>query len=199
MITASFLVKDLLIDWRKGEAYFAAKLLDFDLAANNGGWQWAASTGCDAQPYFRIFNPVTQSESLILKASSSVATCRNCPVQQQGHSCSMAGQKSAHGLSTGQTTRAIVDHAEQRQKALMLFGKNKSDNKKAPNRALFLQRSRQQLTFCRSGLAAGAAALAGAAAAGRCSTGTSDADVLLQLSPVFCHRYRLPSSGHLPS
>ncbi|MEK8044964.1 cryptochrome/photolyase family protein [Ideonella margarita] len=62
MISASFLTKDLGIDWRRGEAWFALHLNDFDLAANNGGWQWAASTGCDAQPYFRIFNPVTQSE-----------------------------------------------------------------------------------------------------------------------------------------
>ena len=62
MVTASFLVKDLGIDWRRGERYFAEKLNDYDLAANNGGWQWAASTGCDAQPYFRIFNPVAQSE-----------------------------------------------------------------------------------------------------------------------------------------
>ncbi len=61
MVTASFLVKDLGIDWRRGERYFAQQLLDHDLAANNGGWQWAASTGCDAQPWFRIFNPVTQS------------------------------------------------------------------------------------------------------------------------------------------
>lgn len=61
MITASFLVKDLLIDWRWGEQYFSRKLLDYDMASNVGGWQWAASTGCDAQPYFRIFNPVTQS------------------------------------------------------------------------------------------------------------------------------------------
>jgi deoxyribodipyrimidine photo-lyase len=61
MVTASFLVKDLGIDWRWGERYFAEKLNDFDLSANNGGWQWAASTGCDAQPYFRIFNPVSQS------------------------------------------------------------------------------------------------------------------------------------------
>ena len=59
---ASFLVKDLHIDWRWGERYFAEQLNDFDLSANNGGWQWASSTGCDAQPYFRIFNPVTQSE-----------------------------------------------------------------------------------------------------------------------------------------
>ncbi len=62
MVVASFLVKDLGIDWRWGEHYFAQKLNDYDLAANNGGWQWAASTGCDAQPYFRIFNPVSQSE-----------------------------------------------------------------------------------------------------------------------------------------
>ena len=62
MVTASFLVKDLGIDWRRGEAYFATHLNDYDLASNNGGWQWAASTGCDAQPYFRIFNPVTQSQ-----------------------------------------------------------------------------------------------------------------------------------------
>ena len=62
MVVASFLTKDLGIDWRRGEAYFALHLNDFDLAANNGGWQWAASSGCDAQPYFRIFNPVSQSE-----------------------------------------------------------------------------------------------------------------------------------------
>jgi deoxyribodipyrimidine photo-lyase len=62
MVVASFLTKDLGIDWRLGEKHFAEQLNDFDLSANNGGWQWAASTGCDAQPYFRIFNPVTQSE-----------------------------------------------------------------------------------------------------------------------------------------
>lgn len=62
MIVASFLVKHLLIDWRLGEAWFARKLLDFDLAANNGGWQWAAGSGCDAAPYFRVFNPLLQTE-----------------------------------------------------------------------------------------------------------------------------------------
>lgn len=62
MVTASFLCKHLLIDWRWGEAYFAQKLLDFELASNNGGWQWAASTGCDAVPYFRIFNPTLQMQ-----------------------------------------------------------------------------------------------------------------------------------------
>lgn len=62
MITASFLTKHLLIDWRWGEAYFAEKLLDYDYAANNGGWQWAAGSGCDAAPYFRVFNPTLQTE-----------------------------------------------------------------------------------------------------------------------------------------
>jgi len=62
MIVASFLTKHLLIDWRWGEAYFAKKLLDFDLAANNGGWQWAAGSGCDAAPYFRVFNPYLQTQ-----------------------------------------------------------------------------------------------------------------------------------------
>ena len=62
MITASFLIKHLLIDWRWGEAYFAQKLLDYDFSANNGGWQWASSSGCDAAPYFRIFNPTSQTQ-----------------------------------------------------------------------------------------------------------------------------------------
>jgi deoxyribodipyrimidine photo-lyase len=62
MVVASFLTKHLLIDWRLGEAYFAAKLLDFDLASNNGGWQWAAGCGTDAAPYFRVFNPTAQME-----------------------------------------------------------------------------------------------------------------------------------------
>ena len=62
MVAASFLIKDLGIDWRRGEAYFAEHLNDFELSSNNGNWQWAASTGCDAQPWFRIFNPVTQSK-----------------------------------------------------------------------------------------------------------------------------------------
>ena len=61
MVVASFLCKDLGIDWRRGERYFAEKLNDYELASNNGGWQWASSSGCDAQPYFRIFNPVSQS------------------------------------------------------------------------------------------------------------------------------------------
>ena len=62
MVTASFLCKHLLIDWRWGEQYFAEKLLDYDLGANNGGWQWSAGTGCDAAPYFRVFNPESQQK-----------------------------------------------------------------------------------------------------------------------------------------
>jgi deoxyribodipyrimidine photo-lyase len=60
MVTASFLCKHLLIDWKLGEAYFAEKLLDYELSSNNGNWQWAAGTGCDAAPYFRVFNPTLQ-------------------------------------------------------------------------------------------------------------------------------------------
>jgi deoxyribodipyrimidine photo-lyase len=62
MITASFLIKDLHIDWRWGERYFAQQLVDYDPCVNNGNWQWVASTGCDAQPYFRIFNPWLQQK-----------------------------------------------------------------------------------------------------------------------------------------
>jgi deoxyribodipyrimidine photo-lyase len=67
MVTASFLCKHLLIDWRWGEAYFASRLLDFELASNNGNWQWAAGTGCDAAPYFRVFNPTEQARKFDAK------------------------------------------------------------------------------------------------------------------------------------
>jgi deoxyribodipyrimidine photo-lyase len=62
MVVASFLTKHLLIDWRWGEAYFAEKLLDYELSSNNGNWQWAAGCGCDAAPYFRVFNPSEQTK-----------------------------------------------------------------------------------------------------------------------------------------
>ncbi len=62
MVTASFLAKHLLCDWRWGEAWFGSKLLDFELSSNNGNWQWAAGTGCDAAPWFRIFNPAIQKQ-----------------------------------------------------------------------------------------------------------------------------------------
>ncbi len=126
MIVASFLTKDLLIDWRRGEKYFADNLNDFDLSANNGGWQWAASTGCDAQPYFRIFNPVTQSERFdaagkfirkYLPELSKVpdkfihAPWTLPPLEQQARGCVIGRDYPA----------PIVDHAVQREKALALY------------------------------------------------------------------------------
>ena len=90
MITASFLVKDLLIDWREGERYFMSQLIDGDLAANNGGWQWAASTGTDAAPYFRIFNPTTQGEKFDHEANLSASGYRSCAMYR-GKRCMSRG------------------------------------------------------------------------------------------------------------
>lgn len=128
MIVAMFLVKDLLIDWRRGEQYFADHLLDFDLAANNGGWQWCASTGCDAQPYFRIFNPTLQSERF--DASGSFIRL-HCP-ELHGFSdkkihapwkTTKSEQESAGCIIGKDYPAPIVDHAEQRQKVLRLYKK----------------------------------------------------------------------------
>jgi len=114
MIVASFLVKDLLIDYRWGERYFAEQLNDFDLASNNGGWQWAASTGCDAQPYFRIFNPTTQSQRFDPQGQF---IRRYCP--ELAH----LDNKSIHAPPAGQANypAPLVDHATQRNAALSLF------------------------------------------------------------------------------
>ena len=108
MIAASFLVKDLLVDWRLGERYFAEQLLDYDLASNNGGWQWAASTGCDAQPYFRIFNPVTQSERFdpggdvhpALRAGARGARRRRDPRAVARPARAFCGQKASCSAAT---------------------------------------------------------------------------------------------------
>lgn len=128
MIAASFLVKDLHVDWRLGEKYFAEKLLDFDLSANNGGWQWSASTGCDAQPYFRIFNPVTQSERF---DADGRFIRRYCP-ELAGFD---AGRIHAPWLASEDEQRAarctigrdypapLVDHAEARALTLELYKK----------------------------------------------------------------------------
>ncbi len=133
MIAASFLVKDLLIDWRWGERYFAAVLNDFDLAANNGGWQWAASTGCDAQPYFRIFNPVAQSQRFdpdgrfIRRYLPELARCTNAQI----HTPWLMGsaEQDAAGVNIGRDyPLPLVDHAVQRQRALALFGRVKIKN-----------------------------------------------------------------------
>ena len=126
MIAASFLVKDLLVDWRLGERYFADKLIDFDLASNNGGWQWAASTGCDAQPYFRIFNPVTQSERFdaegrfIRRYVPEIAALDAAEIHAPWRV--PAAVQQAKGVVIGRDYPApIVDHAAARAEALALY------------------------------------------------------------------------------
>jgi deoxyribodipyrimidine photo-lyase len=126
MVTASFLVKDLLIDWRWGERYFAEHLIDFDLAANNGGWQWAASTGCDAQPYFRIFNPVTQSRKFdadgkfIRRYLPELAGCDDRSVHAPWLMTQEEQRKA--GVVIGRDYPApVVDHDVQRKLALELY------------------------------------------------------------------------------
>ena len=126
MVTASFLVKDLLIDWRWGERYFATHLIDFDLSANNGGWQWAASTGCDAQPWFRIFNPITQSEKFdaagkfIRKYVPELATCDDKEIHAPWLIAPLRQQSI--GVVMGKNYPApVVEHPVQRALALDLY------------------------------------------------------------------------------
>jgi len=127
MIAASFLVKDLLVDWRWGEKVFADRLIDYDLASNNGGWQWAASTGCDAQPYFRIFNPVTQSQrfdaqgAFIRRYVPELAPLDAREIHAPW-TVPPATQR-AKGVVVGRDYPApVVDHALARAQALELFG-----------------------------------------------------------------------------
>ena len=126
MVAASFLAKDLLVDWRLGEKYFADKLIDFDLAANSGGWQWAASVGCDAQPWFRIFNPVTQSERFdaqgrfIRRYLPELADVQDKFIHAPW--TMPAAEQQRTGCMIGLSYPApIVDHAAQRVRALDLF------------------------------------------------------------------------------
>jgi deoxyribodipyrimidine photo-lyase len=126
MVAASFLVKDLLVDWRRGEEYFSRKLIDFDLAANNGGWQWAASTGCDSQPWFRIFNPVTQSQRFDAEGKfirKYVPELSACDTKEIHSPWKMAAERQQEiGMVIGRDYPApIVDHAAMRQKALALY------------------------------------------------------------------------------
>lgn len=128
MIVASFLVKDLLVDWRWGEAYFARHLLDFDFAANNGGWQWAASTGCDAQPWFRIFNPVTQSEKFDPQGKfirRYLPELASCPDRWLHAPWTLPQEEQRRcGIEIGKDYPApIVNHAAAREQALALFRK----------------------------------------------------------------------------
>ena len=128
MVTASFLVKDLGVDWRLGERYFAEQLNDYDFAANNGGWQWAASTGCDAQPYFRIFNPITQSERFDADGrfiKRYLPQLGKLPAKWI-HAPWLAGAQrlAEFGVALGDNYPApIVDHAQARARTLARFGK----------------------------------------------------------------------------
>ena len=126
MVVASFLVKDLLIDWRWGERYFAQKLIDFDLSANNGGWQWAASTGCDAQPWFRIFNPITQSEKFdgagkfIRKYVPELVACNDKEIHAPWLIPPLR-QEMLNIIIDKTYPLPVVDHATQRNLALNLY------------------------------------------------------------------------------
>jgi len=109
MIVASFLTKTLHIDWQWGEKYFAQKLVDYDPCVNNGGWQWAASTGTDAQPYFRIFNPWRQQE----KFDADCAYIKRWVPELSGYT-----RKEIH---KGEATEQIVDHDVERKITLEMF------------------------------------------------------------------------------
>ena len=126
MITASFLTKDLLIDWREGERFFFEHLVDGDPASNNGGWQWAASSGCDAQPYFRIFNPVAQSA----KFDPEGSFIRRYLPQLRGLSAreihapwllSSAQQRLAGCVVGADYPAPVVDHAAARESTLARY------------------------------------------------------------------------------
>ena len=131
MVVASFLTKDLGIDWRRGEAYFATHLNDFDLAANNGGWQWASSSGCDAQPYFRIFNPVAQSEKFdpqgkfIRRYLPQLASLPDAALHAPW--AARPVDLSAAGVVLGRDyPRPVVDHAQARAATLARYAVVKS-------------------------------------------------------------------------
>ena len=123
MVTASFLSKHLLIDWRWGERYFKQKLIDGDLAANNGGWQWSAGTGCDAQPYFRIFNPIEQSkkfdnEGIFIHHFIPELSMIQAKNLHQANLLSKAPERySEHAISADYCT-AIVEHKFARARVL---------------------------------------------------------------------------------
>jgi deoxyribodipyrimidine photo-lyase len=127
MITASFLCKDLLIDWREGEAHFMRGLLDGDVANNVGGWQWTAGTGTDAAPYFRIFNPTTQGEKFdptgayIRRWLPELAALPDKYIHAP-HTMPRA-EADKYGVKPGENyPLPIVDHAEQRKRALAMYG-----------------------------------------------------------------------------
>ncbi|MCW5940457.1 MAG: deoxyribodipyrimidine photo-lyase [Fimbriimonadaceae bacterium] len=128
MVTAMFLTKDLLVDYRRGESLFARWLLDFELASNNGGWQWSASTGVDAQPYFRIFNPILQSRKFDPEAAFIKQWCPELAgfEPELAHWPHDAGpiEQLAAGCRLGEDyPHPIVDHSIQRQLAINLLSR----------------------------------------------------------------------------
>ncbi|GAA0373575.1 cryptochrome/photolyase family protein [Bacillus horti] len=132
MIVASFLTKDLLIDWRKGERYFEERLIDYDPASNIGGWQWAASTGTDAVPYFRIFNPTRQSERFDpngIYIKQYIPELKNVPVKYIHNPITMPDsvQKESSCIIGKDYPKPIVDHRVMREKALELFKESTSN------------------------------------------------------------------------
>jgi deoxyribodipyrimidine photo-lyase len=134
MVVASFLVKDLGLHWQWGERYFADHLIDFDLAANNGGWQWASSSGCDAQPWFRIFNPVTQSEKFdpqgkfIRKYLPQLAGLPDAVIHAPWKANEI--ELAAAGLVLGENyPQPIVDHAVARERTLLRYAVVKQPGK----------------------------------------------------------------------
>ena len=131
MITASFLVKDLLVDWRIGEKWFMKNLVDGDLAANNGGWQWTAGVGTDAAPYFRIFNPVTQGQKhdplggYVRRYVPELARVPDAYVHQPW--LMPLDVQSASGCWIEKDYPApVVDHAAARVKAMALYSAAKN-------------------------------------------------------------------------
>lgn len=132
MIAASFLTKDLLIDWRWGEQYFMRQLVDGDPAANNGGWQWAAGTGTDAQPYFRIFNPTSQGQKFdpqgdyVRRYVPELAAVPETFIHEPWRMPEDVQRRCA--VCVGEDyPRPIVDHKVQRQRALELYGRVKKE------------------------------------------------------------------------
>jgi deoxyribodipyrimidine photo-lyase len=126
MIVAAFLTKDLLIDYRRGEAWFAKQLLDYELASNNGGWQWAASVGCDPQPYFRIFNPILQSKKFDGEGAFIKEWIPELKELPDGEIHFPAGASEmellAAGVELGATyPKPCVDHFTQRDHAISLL------------------------------------------------------------------------------
>lgn len=132
MIVSSFLTKDLLIDWRWGERYFMQKLIDGDTAANNGGWQWAAGTGTDAQPYFRIFNPVSQGQKFDPDGAyvkKYLPELRYVPTKYIHSPWLLQGRDMRDARITMgiEYPYPIVDHATQRQAALAMYAAIKTE------------------------------------------------------------------------